>query len=628
MADVYDSLRAALAHQQAGRLKEAEEILRAVLAAEPAQPNALNYYGVLCMTTGRFDEAIDFLNRAVAAEPDDTSPIFNLANALYRKGDVDAALIRYREVAERRPGYAEVFVNMAAAYYDAGQIADSIAASRAAIKLRPVLVPAHMNLGRALLAAGDIEEAIETFRGVILRQPDSAEAHANLATALHRAQRLSDAQDEAQLALRLDPNLAAGYSTLGTIRRERGDYQAAVLAFKRAIELRPDDARAHVNLGNALLELDRFEEAEAAIRKAATLDPKLPEAQASLGYLLTNLKRFDEAIAACDRAIALRPDFAEAHWNQGFAYLLAGDLGPGWEKYEWRKRHPRYAAAYPSFAQPLWEGGPLAGKTLMIHAEQGLGDSIQLIRYAAPLAGAGARVIVACDRALIGLFKRVEGVAEAVDKHMMLPPFDLWIDQMSLPRVLGTRVDNIPAAQGYLSVEPARLAAWRDILNGSSEPRIGLVWAGNPTHSNDARRSMPIDAVRPWLAIPGLHFFSLQVGTKSREIERLAPGLIQDLTPRLTDFMETAAAVSNLDLVIVVDTAVAHVTGALGKPVWVLLPNDPDWRWIVSHDGDSPWYASMRLFRQPQPRDWPSVAARVTEELKKLAAGDRSVLLP
>jgi tetratricopeptide (TPR) repeat protein len=629
MLDIYDSLRKALAHFQAGRVQEAEDLYRAVLAAEAEQPQALNLYGVLCTAAGRHHEAIALLTRAVAADPEDTSTLFNLGNAYYRQGDTAAALRCYRDVAERRPGYAEVFVNMGQAYQDGGQIEQAIAACRQAIKLRPALLPAYMNLGRALLAAGQTDEAIAAFDAVIARKPDAAEARANLAMALHRGQRHGEAIDAAQQAIGLDPNLGAAHLTLGSLQRELGRIDEAIESFKRAIALSPDDARAQVNLGNALLDQDRLDEAEVAIRKAVELDAKLPEAQASLGYLLTSLRQFDQAIAACDRAIALRPDFAEPHWNQGFAYLLAGDFARGWEKYEWRKRHPRYAAAYPSFPQRSWEGEDIAGRTLLIHAEQGLGDSIQLIRYAAPLAASGIRIVVACDRALIPIFSRVAGVAAAVDKNAALPAFDLWIDQMSLPRILKTRVDNIPAAEGYLSADPARVTAWqRELATGSGGPKVGLVWAGNPTHSNDHRRSLQADQVRPWLANGGLNFFSLQVGTKSRDVECLAPLPIRDLSPRLTDFMETAAAVSNLDLVIAVDTAVAHLAGALGKPVWTLLPYDPDWRWVISHPDDSPWYTSMRLFRQDRPRDWNSVVTRVGEELKKLATGDKSVLRP
>ncbi len=626
MVDVFDSLRQALAHHQAGRLKEAEEIYRGVIAAEPGQARAHYLLGVLYIGMGRLDAAVAALNEARTLAPEDTDAVFHLGNALYRKGDAAGALKLYREVAERRPGYAEVFANMGPAYQDVGEVENAIEACRKAIALKPALAEAHINLGRALLAAERNDEAIEAFQAALARKADSAEAQANLANALYRAHRPQEAAAAARQALALNPKLADAYVTLGITLREQGEIDAAAEALRRATELAPEDARAQSNLANALLDQDRPEEAEAAFRRALALDPDLVEAHSGLGYLLSNLKRFDEAIAECERAIALKPDFAEAHWNQGFAYLLQGDFERGWEKYEWRKRHPRYAAAYTSFPAPTWEGEDLKGRTLMIHAEQGLGDSMQFIRYAEPLAAKGARVIVACDKILISLFSRVRGVSQAVDKDGTLPPFDLWIDQMSLPRVTRTRVDTIPAPESYLSADPRRAAAWREILPAGT--KIGLVWAGNPLHSNDRRRSMPVDAARTIVETGGLAFVSLQVGAKSREVERFAPLPILDVTARLKDFMETAAAVDGLDLVIAVDTAVAHLAGGMGKPVWVLLPHDPDWRWLVSRPDDSPWYPSMRLFRQPRPGDWPSVAARVAGELKKLAAGDRAVLWP
>ncbi len=630
MADIFDLLRAGLAHHQAGRLKEAEDAYRAALATEPDHPKALYLLGVLCMGADRLGEAVDLLRRAVAAAPDDTDARFNLGNALYRQGDLESALAEYRAVAERRPGYAEVFANLGRVYQQLGQTAAAIEACRTAIARKPALAEAHTNLGLALLAANRIAEAIEAFEAVLARQPDSAAAHANLANALHRARRYSEAAEAARAALARGPDLADACVTLGIALRELGQIEDAVAALRQAVSLAPDSAPAHANLGNALLEQDAMAEAEAAFRRAIALDPGLAEAHSGLGYLLSNLHRFDEAIAACERAIQLRPDFAEAHWNQGFAYLLAGDFEHGWEKYEWRKRHPRFAAAYRTFDAPTWEGEDVAGRTLLIHAEQGLGDSMQFIRYAEPLAARGARVVVACDRALIALFRRVRGVVEAVDKNGTMPPFDLWIDQMSLPRVTRTRLDTIPVPGAYLSADPARASAWRRDLAAAiaAGPKIGLVWAGNPQHSNDRRRSMPVEAVRPLVAVPGLAFVSLQVGAHSRDVERLKPAPIVDITGRLTDFMETAAVVDNLDLVIAVDTSVAHLAGAMGKPVWTLLPFDPDWRWVVARPDDTPWYASMRLFRQSRLGDWDGVAGRVAAALHSLASGDRSVLTP
>ena len=626
MPDIFELLRAGLAHHQAGRLTEAEAAYREVLAGSPNQAKALYLFGALRLSTGQLDEAVDLLEHAVAAGPEDTEARFNLGNALYRKGDLRAALAQYRLIVEQRPGYAEVFVNMGRVLQELGDIDAAIDAGRTAVARKPALAEAHTNLGLALLAAGRSHEAIEALRAVLTRQPQSAAAHANLANALARARQHSEAAEAARAALARDPNLADAYITLGAALRELGHADEAVSALRRAVALAPDNAPAHSNLGNALLEQDDVGDAEAAFRRAIELDPNLVEAHSGLGYLLTNARRFPEAIAACEHAVALRPDFAEAHWNQGFAYLLAGDFEHGWEKYEWRKRHPRYAAAYRSFEAPTWEGEDIAGRTLLIHAEQGLGDSIQFIRYAEPLAARGVRVIVACDPALIALFQRVRGVTEAIDKDGAMPPFDLWVDQMSLPRVTRTRLDTIPTPGPYLSADPARIAAWQhDLPDGL---KVGLVWAGNPQHSNDRRRSMPIEAVRPLVAVPGLKFVSLQVGARSGEVARLAPAPILDVTPRLTNFMETAAVVDNLDLVIAVDTAVTHLAGAMGKPAWTLLPFDPDWRWVVARPDDTPWYPSMRLFRQSRSGDWAGVVAQVAAALTALAGGDRSLLEP
>jgi tetratricopeptide (TPR) repeat protein len=625
MPDIFDSLRQALAHHQAGRLAEAEDLYRGVLAEQPDHAKTLYLFGLLRLSAGRVEEAIELLLRAVALAPDDTDALFNLGNALYRKGDVPGALARYREVAERRPGYAEVFANLGRVYQDLGEIDAAIEACRTAIARKPGLAEGHTNLGRALLAAGHSDEAIDAFRAALARQPQAATAHANLANALQRTGRHEEAIAAAQAGLALDPGLGDAHMTIGTALRDLGRLDEAVAALQCAVAASPENAQIHTNLGNALSDVDRMDEAEAAFRRAIDLDPALAEAQSGLGFVLTHARRFDEAIAACERAIALRPDFAEAHWNQGFAYLLAGDFEHGWEKYEWRKRHPRYAAAYQSFAAPTWEGEPLAGKTLLIHAEQGLGDSMQFIRYAESLTAQGARVVVACDRILIPLFARVSGVAAAVDKSGVLPPFDLWVDQMSLPRVTGTRLDTIPSPAAYLTAEPDRVAAWRRLLPDGV--KVGIVWAGNPLHSNDRRRSLPADCVPSLLAADGLAFVSLQLGARRADIERLHLPLL-DLSARIADFSDTAALVANLDLVIAVDTAVAHLAGGMGRPVWVLLPYDPDWRWVISHPDDSPWYPSMRLFRQPRPGDWNAVVERVAAELRRLAAGERNVLRP
>jgi hypothetical protein len=412
-----------------------------------------------------------------------------------------------------------------------------------------------------------------------------------------------------EAACAADARLAEAWFVRGTALAALGRAEDAVTALETAVARDPRHARAHLNLGNAWLDLDRFGPAEQHLRRAIALAPTLPEAHASLGFLLTGSGRLADAVAACDAAIRLRPDFAQAYWNRSFAELLAGDYAPAWDDYEWRKRHARFGQYFRRLPGPEWRGEALAGRRLLVLAEQGLGDAIQFARFLPLLRERGAHVVLACAPSLLAVLAPLP--VEVVAKAATPPPHDLWVDQMSLPRLLGTRVASIPAAGGYLAADPARVAAWRGRL--PSGKRVGLVWAGNPGHSNDARRSVPVAQLAPLLACRSVRFVSLQVGPNSGEAARLG---LADNAATLTDFGETAALASALDLVIAVDTSTAHLAGALGRPVWVLLPYAPDWRWLIGRD-DSPWYASMRLFRQHQPGDWAGVIARVAAALEQ-----------
>jgi tetratricopeptide (TPR) repeat protein len=461
------------------------------------------------------------------------------------------------------------------------------------------------------LAAGRADRAA----GLLARAVDARPSHAGARLALARARldvgQEDGAVDAAETALALDPSRAEAHFLLGTALNALGRTEEAIASLLQAIARQPRHAAAHLNLGNAWADLDRFEEAERFCRAAIALDPALPEAHASLGFILTAAGRLNEAVAACDAAIALRPDFAEAHWNRAVACLLAGDFAAGFAGCEWRKRHRRFHGDFHDLPGPSWMGEDLAGRTILVRAEQGLGDAIQLSRYLPRLAELGAQVQLVCDPRLIPLLRTLPGSVALTSREAPLPRYDVWADQMSLPRLLATTPETIPAASGYLQADPAWAAAWRATL--PEGPRIGLVWAGNPAHANDRRRSLPPGTLAPLLEVPGQHFVSLQLGPRSAEAAAM-PGMI-DPTARLTDYAATAALVAALDLVITVDTSVAHLAGALGRPVWVMLPFAPDWRWMLGRDS-SPWYSSMRLFRQERPGHWAGVMVRVAEALR------------
>jgi len=467
--------------------------------------------------------------------------------------------------------------------------------------------------GLLLLRAGQAAAAAECLAAAVAAVPTHAGARVNLVRAWLAAGDPRRALHAADAALALLPDHAELLFSRGTALNQLAQPHAARETLTCALALAPRHAPTHLNLGNAYADLDDLDAAEYYIRAALHLDPRLVEAHASLGFVLTSQGRLAEAIAACEAAIELDPDFVQAHWNRATALLLAGDFARGFAAYEWRKRHPRFHADFPVLPGPVWTGDDPAGRTILVRAEQGLGDTIQLTRYLPLIAASGGTPVLACARPLLRLLASLPGV-HAMPKDAPASRYDAWIDQMSLPLMFGTRPDTILAAAGYLRADPALVACWRARL--PSGRKIGLAWAGNPAHGNDHRRSLPPRAVAQLVAACDAQPINLQVGPRASEAG------LPDLSAPLTDFAETAALIANLDLVLTVDTAVAHAAGALGVPCWVMLPFAPDWRWMLGRD-DTPWYASLRLFRQPRPGDWDSVIEQIRTALRRDAEPDR-----
>jgi tetratricopeptide (TPR) repeat protein len=521
-----------------------------------------------------------------------------------RAGDLGDAERRYRAALADPASPPLAASRLGLLLLRGGRGAEAVGPLAAAAARRPDDASAHVNLAGALLAASRHEEAREVAQAAVRLAPGLAPAHSVLAAARLAAGDAHGALAAADAALALAPTHAEAWFTCGSALAALDDAEGAVRAFETALELAPDHARARLNLGNALASLDRREEAEAALRLAIAAEPALPEAHASLGHLLAGMGRTSEAIAACDEAIALRPDFAQAYWNRSFARLLAGDFAGGWADYEWRRRHPRFAGDFSRSAAPAWRGEELRGRTLLVEAEQGLGDTIQFARFVPALRARGARVILAVAPALRRL---LEPLAETADRDAP-PPHDLRVDQLSLPLLLGTTIETIPPSP-YLRAAPGETMAWDRALPPG--PRVGLVWAGNPTHSNDRRRSLPEGALAALLGDPRLahvRFVSLQRGAREDEYALPAP------LPREADFAATGALVAALDHVVSIDSSVAHLAGALGVRVSLLLPAAPDWRWLLNRR-DSPWYSGHRLHRQARPGEWAPAIASVADAL-------------
>jgi Flp pilus assembly protein TadD len=522
-------------------------------------------------------------NRARPASPS-AQPILAAAVQHHQSGHLDKAEPLYRRVLAIDPRNADALHLLGVAAHQKGDPGAAIGLIRQAISIKPADPSYHSNLGVALKALGRLDEAVACYRDAIGLQPAHPEAH----------------------------------NSLGNALAEQGHLEDAATCYRRAIRLRADYPEAHYNLAITLKEQGRLEDAVTHYRHAIALRPNYQQAHYNLGNALRDQRRLDEAVACYRQAIALRPDFPDAHHNLALALLARGDMAEGWPEYEWRWATADLAQARRDFAQPRWRGEPAEGRTLLIHAEQGFGDTVQFCRYAALAAARGPRVILEVQQPLVRLLRGLAGADLVVGRGDELPEFDLHCPMLSLPLAFETTIETIPGAVPYLHAEPAEVAAWRVRLAAMTGegPRIGLVWAGKPSNSADRRRSIDPARLAPLFALSGPRFFSVQKDGPSAP----AGFPVTDVMDEVEDFAATAALIANLDLVISVDTAVAHLAAALGKPVWLLDRFDACWRWLADRR-DSPWYPGLRIYRQPRPGEWESVVAEVARDIGRFAEG-------
>ncbi|MFO1361145.1 MAG: tetratricopeptide repeat protein [Burkholderiales bacterium] len=479
---------------------------------------------------------------------------------------------------------------------------------------------AHFSAGVLHCERAAWREAIECFRAALSLRPDHAEAHCNLGTALQECGALDDAVRCFRTALGLRPDYYEAHYNLGNALKERGDLDAAADEYRAALRLQPDFPPAHNNLGTVLQQRGELDGAERAFAAALRLDPGFEKAHNGLGLVRFERGHVGEAIERYRHALRLAPDFAEAHLNLALALLLSGRLQEGWGEYEWRWRSRALGLERRHRDAPRWRGEPLAGRSILLHYEQGLGDTIQFARLAHAVAALGARVMLEVQAPLHALLRRALAPLEVLRAGDPLPTFDYQCPLLSVPGALGIALDDVPAAVPYLAADEALRLRWRERIGGAQGLRVGIAWAGSATHRYDRNRSVPFALLAPLLGVPGVRGYSLQKGAAARAAGETRGGdALIDWTDELASFDDTAALVACLDLVVTVDTAVAHLAGALGKPVWLLTPFAPDWRWLLER-ADSPWYPTMRLFRQRAPRDWGGVVGDVRAELARLCA--------
>jgi tetratricopeptide (TPR) repeat protein len=580
-------LHTAVAHHGAGRLAEAEAIYRQVLAHDPRNADVLNLLGMIAGQKGQPQVAVELISRAIELHPE--IPLFHqsLGESLRLMGRLDEA----------------------------------IASARRALELDSSFVRAVQTLGNAQFGAERYEEALATGHREVQLTPESALAYHKVGACLHKLERYEEGLKYARRAVELDPRFAEAQSNLGACLQELRRLPEAIAAFRAAIAIKPDYADAHCNLGRALAAEDDFPAAIASHRQALVLDPNSFEAHDQYGHSLLGLNDIDRALAEFRKSIALRPNSAEAHFNLATALLLTGNFSEGWPEYEWRWKKKGFkitgdVPGRPNLGVPEWEGEDLNGRTILVYGEQGIGDALQFVRYVPLLEERGAKVVVLSARETLRVLKLVGGGAIVLEGSPH-PKLDFQCAMLSLPRIFRTILGSIPSHTPYLLTDEAQTEIWKQRIEARGNAiKVGLAWAGNPRHENDRRRSIGLERLAPLASVRNVTFYSLQLRPAEAGPLVAPQGMkLIDLTKEISDLTDTAALIANLDLVLSVDSAMAHLTGALGKPVWVLVPFAPDWRWMMERT-DSPWYPTMRLYRQPRLGDWETPMKAVVADLQ------------
>jgi len=649
-----DLLERARALRLRGALDEAAKCYRQVLEHHPENADALCELGTVYLLRGRPEEAVGLLESALRAKPNDFDALLARANTLFALKRYPEAVAGFEQALKINPDSAEAHHNRGAALGVQGRHAQALDGFEKAIALKPDYVEAYNSRGNALRALGRRGEALRSFEKAfalkpndpaallnqalelralkrneealarldraIAIQPDLLDAHVRRGEILEKLTQYEQALESCDRAIALRPELPVLHMNRGAVLFRLRRYEAAVASYDRALAIRPALGAAHLPRARSLMEVGRFEEALPSYEKAIADRSDWVDAITSRGFALWRMGRPEDALRSYNRALLFEPDSVLARTNRSLALLLTGNLRTGFEEFEWRLEKGDRRKRLRALQGARWLGQEdLDGKTILLHWEQGLGDTLQFIRFVPSLAGKGARVFVQVQAPLVPLLRGFPGTAAVLSPDDPLPKYDLHSPLLSLPLALGTTVDTIPASVPYIASSSDRDATWSERLGAPKGPRVGIAWSGSPGYANDRSRSMSLETLLP-LASQGVELISIQKELRDSDRDTLgAHPEIRHFGGQLADFSDTASLVSLMDLVVSVDTSVAHLAGAMGKPVWLLLPFAPDWRWLLDRE-DSPWYPTVRLFRQSRIGDWDGVIRRVAEELPKFLA--------
>lgn len=612
------------------KITEARELCSQVLKRAPKLVFANHALGLILMYESNYTEAESAFRKAILADPDNAEYLSNLATSLLKQERIDESIKLYEQALTINPENKDARIGLANALHEKDDPEASIAYFEDAVKRAPDAAGPLSHLGKALIDAKRYKEAIAVLLKALELQINFAPAHTNLGIAFQKMNMLDNALECHKTSLLLDPTDIYAQNKIADTYIKLKQYDAAHEHYQRIIELAPKDPNSYTKLASSYFATqDRYEEAMALFHQALEIAPEHALTLNNMGAVMYDHGDTVAALTYFQRAIALKPNYLTAIHNLALGQLLAGNFIEGWANHESRlkvkERSYVYTVIHKLFSIiPKWDGiASLEGKYILLMHEQGFGDSIQFVRYVHALLARGARVALHVKDPLARLFRSVSDQITLIRESDPLPKCDYAYVLMSLPYALGTnRLEDIPAYPSYLHAAPSDREQWAEKLDHlapkRSELRVGFVWAGNPEHGNDRRRSIPLKIFSSLFQIPGIQFFSLQKGGPVNELNDLPSTLqVHNIGEQFTDFADTAAAIENLDLVISVDTSVVHLAGALGVLTWTLLAHTPDWRWLNARE-DSPWYPNMRLLRQETPGDWPGVLKRVAAELETL----------
>jgi tetratricopeptide (TPR) repeat protein len=645
------TLDAALLHHRAGRLAEAERLYRIILAGSPNHPQATHHLGILALQCGKPDLAAQLIRRSIQTEP--TAAAWNnLGEALRSMGRLAEAMDCYQRAIAIDGLQADAMANLGIALSSIKRLPEAEAMLRRALALAPNHISAFAGLASLLTLMQRHDDAASAWERAAALAPANPSFHRSLATAWLAAGDPYRARVAMNRTLELQPDDAQSHSAAAHILEKLNRREEALAAARKAVELAPASWQAHFELGGWLHRFGRSDEAIECFQKSISLNPRRSETLGAMGSVLQTMGRLDEAtqsfldgltvdpahrrlhsalsgarFAAGDfagavrwarTAVGLDPHDVDSHAALSFALLASGQFEEGFKEYEWRWRDAAFTTKPRDFDRPLWDGSDPAGRRILVHSEQGFGDIFQFLRYLPMIRQRGATVLVEASYKVAGLVRRMAADVLVYVSGTMLPDFDLHVPILSLPAIFGTTSRSIPACGPYLAADDALAAQWRPRVRQEHKLAVGLVWGGNA--KPDPRRSATLAQMAPVARVPRVSLISLQTAPQAKEADDPPAGMqLINLGPELRDFAETTASVlANLDLLITIDTGVAHLAGAMGIRTWVLLPRAPDWRWVLQ-EWTCAWYPTMRLFRQPAAGDWESVIEKVAADLEALA---------